>query len=337
MLERIEAFIREHGPDRARRRGHLPRLGRRRTRPASGTCSRELGYRVSALHVAHGLRGAESDEDARFCREELGAEVVEAPRAEPTEAELRDAALPVAADRLRATGHTASDQVETVLSASSRAGTPQRIKPRREDGVVRPLLGALARGDRGLLPRARAARTASTRRTRHEARPDPRRDPAAARAAPPARARTSCSRSRTSGRACRARSSARSPSCSRAAPARSASTSAAASRPCASTSTLWLEAEPVAAGRAAGRSSRERGARPRGPRLPPGRSARGPRARRCRICSWTRRCRAPSATAGRSSCAATRSSRCPGSSERPGRGKGAVTWTTVEGARSARS
>ena len=35
-----------------------------------------LGYRVSALHVDHGLRGPESDGDARFCREILGAEVV---------------------------------------------------------------------------------------------------------------------------------------------------------------------------------------------------------------------------------------------------------------------
>ena len=39
---------------------------------------RENGYDVSAVHVAHGLRGAESEEDARFCREQLGAEVVEA-------------------------------------------------------------------------------------------------------------------------------------------------------------------------------------------------------------------------------------------------------------------
>src|ERR687888_734924 len=38
---------------------------------------RELGYRASALHVDHGLRGAESDEDARFCRETFGAEVVD--------------------------------------------------------------------------------------------------------------------------------------------------------------------------------------------------------------------------------------------------------------------
>src|SRR5438874_3495098 len=38
---------------------------------------RELGYEVSALHVDHGLRGAESDEDAAFCRDVLGAEVVD--------------------------------------------------------------------------------------------------------------------------------------------------------------------------------------------------------------------------------------------------------------------
>ena len=50
---------------------------------ADSTCLwhslRALGYRVSALHVNHGLRGEESEEDARFCREALGAEVVEAP------------------------------------------------------------------------------------------------------------------------------------------------------------------------------------------------------------------------------------------------------------------
>jgi tRNA(Ile)-lysidine synthase len=99
---------------------------------------RELGYRVSALHVNHGLRGAESDEDARFCRELLGAEVVEAPGT--TEAELRELRYSFAADRLRATGHTASDQVETVLYRLVSSGRPGGIKARREDGVVRPLL-----------------------------------------------------------------------------------------------------------------------------------------------------------------------------------------------------
>ena len=98
-----------------------------------------LGYRVSALHVNHGLRGAESEEDARFCRELMGAEVVEVPPAR-TEAELRDLRYAVAADRLRATGHTASDQVETVLYRLATSGTTRGIKVRREDGVVRPLL-----------------------------------------------------------------------------------------------------------------------------------------------------------------------------------------------------
>ncbi len=98
-----------------------------------------LGYRVSALHVNHGLRGGESDEDARHCRELMGAEVVEVPAAR-TEAELRDLRYAVASDRLRATGHTASDQVETVLYRLATSGTTRGIKAKREDGVVRPLL-----------------------------------------------------------------------------------------------------------------------------------------------------------------------------------------------------
>ena len=59
---------------------------------ADSTCLwhvlREVGYRVSALHVNHGLRGAESEEDARFCAERFGAEVVDG-RGGTTEDELR--------------------------------------------------------------------------------------------------------------------------------------------------------------------------------------------------------------------------------------------------------
>ncbi len=99
----------------------------------------ELGYRVSALHVNHGLRGEESDIDARFCRDVLGAEVVDAPAA-TTEGELRDIRYSYVMDRLRATGHTASDNVETVLYRLVSSGRPGGIKPKREDGIVRALL-----------------------------------------------------------------------------------------------------------------------------------------------------------------------------------------------------
>jgi tRNA(Ile)-lysidine synthase len=99
-----------------------------------------LGYRVSALHVNHHQRGEESEEDARFCREALGAEVVEAGEPGMSEAELRDLRYSFERGRLRATGHTASDQVETILYRLVSSGSTRGIKVKREDGVVRPLL-----------------------------------------------------------------------------------------------------------------------------------------------------------------------------------------------------
>ncbi len=101
---------------------------------------RELGYDVSAVHVAHRLRGDESDDDARFCVDVLGAEVVVHDGTGLSEAELRDERYAVARDRLRATGHTASDQVETILYRLVSRGSATGIDVRREDGVVRPLL-----------------------------------------------------------------------------------------------------------------------------------------------------------------------------------------------------
>jgi tRNA(Ile)-lysidine synthetase-like protein len=100
----------------------------------------DLGYSVAALHVDHGMRGAESAEDARFCRELMGAEVVEAHGRGLTEEELRAVRYSFAIDRLRATGHTASDQAETVLYRLVSSGSARGIKVKREDGVVRPLL-----------------------------------------------------------------------------------------------------------------------------------------------------------------------------------------------------
>ncbi|HET9242381.1 MAG TPA: tRNA lysidine(34) synthetase TilS [Gaiella sp.] len=136
---RVEAHIREH---------ELIAPGSAVTCLVSGgadsTCLwhvlRELGYDVRAVHVHHGLRGEEADEDARYCAEQLVAEVVHAPPAR-TEAELRALRYRLT-ERfgLRATGHTASDQVETVLYRIVSSGTTRGIRPRRDDGVVRPLL-----------------------------------------------------------------------------------------------------------------------------------------------------------------------------------------------------
>ena len=140
---------------------------------ADSTCLvlalRELGYRVTALHVAHGLRGAESEADSRFCVDVLEAEVVLGPGSGLSEAELRDLRYAQAGGRLRATGHTASDQVETILYRLVSSGTTTGIKARREDGVVRPLLSiwreeteAFCR-ERGLAFRTDSSNAATTR------------------------------------------------------------------------------------------------------------------------------------------------------------------------------
>lgn len=111
---------------------------------ADSTCLwhglRGLNYRVSAVHVNHKLRGADSEEDARFCAEVLGAEVVELDGRGLSEAELREQRYSVTTDRVRATGHTASDQVETILYRLASRGSATGMDPRRDDGIVHPLL-----------------------------------------------------------------------------------------------------------------------------------------------------------------------------------------------------
>ncbi len=139
MLERIEAFIRAH--DLIDPGGEVCCLV---SGGADSTCLWHalgaLGYRVSAVHVNHKLRGVESDEDARFCADILGAEVVELDGRGLTEAELREQRYSVARDQLRATGHTASDQVETILFRLVSRGSATGMAPSRPDGVVHPLL-----------------------------------------------------------------------------------------------------------------------------------------------------------------------------------------------------
>src|SRR5687768_14168000 len=111
--------------------------------------------RLEALHVNHGLRSG-ADEDERFCAElckalgvRLTVERVSVPPRGNREAQARDARYE-AAERVRArlgldviaTGHTASDQVETILYRL--VSSPGRrallgICPRR-DRIARPLL-----------------------------------------------------------------------------------------------------------------------------------------------------------------------------------------------------
>jgi tRNA(Ile)-lysidine synthase len=139
LLRRIETHIRRH--DLIEPGGDVVCLV---SGGADSTCLYhaldELGYRVSALHVDHGLRGAESDADAEWCAERFGAEVVQAAARCSTEAELRDVRYSFRADARRATGHTLSDQVETILYRLAARGTTKGIEVHRADGVVRPLL-----------------------------------------------------------------------------------------------------------------------------------------------------------------------------------------------------
>jgi tRNA(Ile)-lysidine synthase len=139
LRARIEAYVRRH--DLIPPGGEVCCLV---SGGADSTCLwhalRTLGYRVSAVHVNHGLRGAESDADARFCADVLGAEVVERYGHGLSEAELRDDRYRVARARCRATGHTASDQVETILYRLASRGTATGMRPSRGDGVVHPLL-----------------------------------------------------------------------------------------------------------------------------------------------------------------------------------------------------
>ena len=143
LPHRVESFIRSH--DLIAPGGKITCLV---SGGADSTCLWHvlgaLGYRVSAVHVNHRLRGEESEEDASFCRDVMDAEVFtpsETVSQSSTEADLRELRYSLT-ERcgLRATGHTASDQVETILYRLVASGNSKGIRQAREDGVVRPLL-----------------------------------------------------------------------------------------------------------------------------------------------------------------------------------------------------
>ena len=129
---------------------------------------------VRALHVNYGLRGAESEADERHCAtlcDQLGVEleIVRASRGQGETGNLqawaRDvrygAAIELAEreDALVAAGHTASDQVETILyRLAASPGRRALLGMKAEEGrLVRPLLG-VTREQTGAYCQARGLR-----------------------------------------------------------------------------------------------------------------------------------------------------------------------------------
>jgi len=119
----------------------------------------ELSLSLEAIHVHHGARGSEADEDQEFCRDLCGRLGVPfhlhrlTPEAAPPEGReagwrrLRYSALLAAASRLEAsavaTGHHRDDVAEGVLVQLLRGAGPRAlagIAQQTPEGVIRPLL-----------------------------------------------------------------------------------------------------------------------------------------------------------------------------------------------------
>ena len=146
LAERVAGFIAEHG---------ILEPGEPVVALVSGGADslclwgilRELGHRVEALHMEHGLRGEAGLADAAFCAG-LGATVVPldldaGPNIEARAREARYAAAAAyAGGRVVATGHTLTDQAETVvyrLASSSGVRALSAMRP-RSGQLARPLL-----------------------------------------------------------------------------------------------------------------------------------------------------------------------------------------------------
>jgi tRNA(Ile)-lysidine synthase len=120
---------------------------------------RRYGISLVAAHVNHGLRGEDAARDERcaeevaarlevpFVRDDVARELRAGPNLEERARQVRYRALHRLAASNRcakiATGHTRDDQAETVIMRLVRGAGPGglvAIRPRRDDGVIRPLL-----------------------------------------------------------------------------------------------------------------------------------------------------------------------------------------------------
>jgi tRNA(Ile)-lysidine synthase len=120
---------------------------------------RKLGVELVAAHINHRLRGEAADLDevcaaesaaalgVEFVRDELPAGLASAANLEARARALRYAALARLAAAhgctAIATGHTLDDQAETVIMRLLRGSSGRglgAIRPRRRDGVIRPLI-----------------------------------------------------------------------------------------------------------------------------------------------------------------------------------------------------
>lgn len=115
------------------------------------------GFKLSAAHFNHKIRGDESDSDENFAREacnKLGVEFFCKSADIPKIAKENGESLELAARKARydflssvskgvvATAHTASDNVETVIFNLSRGTAIKGLCgiPAKRDGIIRPLL-----------------------------------------------------------------------------------------------------------------------------------------------------------------------------------------------------
>ena len=165
ILERIEEHVRRH--DLIEPGGEVLCLV---SGGADSTCLwhalRELGYRVSALHVNHGLRGERVRRGRALLRRALRCRgrPVDAPRRDRGRAARRSATRsrrPAARDRAHRLRPGRDDLYR--LAAEGRTQGDQAAARGRRRAAAAP---RLARGDRGVLPRARGSSSAPTRRTR---------------------------------------------------------------------------------------------------------------------------------------------------------------------------